>query len=447
MRQHVSVESEQSCTKQWHITSELAYAASITHILTSPRCIKNVLDEVCSVNWTEDAISHLKRDMTMSHLLLCTLLFLHSADATEKTAKRKALLKTIATHTGTAKSVEAAKKLSRLPSPLDELSRDNNIAVALKKKLPDEVVAVLDGGFRASKKITFSPDSTLLAASSLDQRGRIWKMTGEKPKKWAEFDGGSSQVVFSPDGKMLVTGSRGTSAKLWDVTQKDPKLIRNLHGHYNRPFAVAFAPNGKLLATGCFLPVLRVWKIDGKEADAWGILANERVSSLGISSLAFSADSNLLAAGHHAGKKTLRLWSVGGQFMLERTLPAAQARLVAFSPDNKMLAFCDKGAEVRLWDVSGDKPKPRTALTFGSKQSDPKITALAFALDGQTLAAASNDGRILLWDIPSGKLHRVIRLPLQANDIDYAADGRHLATANEDGSVFVLRLSRFEEED
>jgi WD40 repeat protein len=50
-------------------------------------------------------------------------------------------------------------------------------------------------------------------------------------------------------------------------------------------------------------------------------------------------------------------------------------------------------------------------------------------------------GRVIVWDLSKGKrLTTFGRFPFPVNSVAFAADGRHLATANGDGTFYVLRL-------
>jgi WD40 repeat protein len=61
---------------------------------------------------------------------------------------------------------------------------------------------------------------------------------------------------------------------------------------------------------------------------------------------------------------------------------------------------------------------------------------------GEGIASAGRDGRIIVWDVAAGDKFREWHLPGPVWDIAFAADGRHLATANGNGTVYVLRLAK-----
>src|SRR5438105_10619521 len=65
---------------------------------------------------------------------------------------------------------------------------------------------------------------------------------------------------------------------------------------------------------------------------------------------------------------------------------------VAFAPDGKTLATASADRTVRLWDVATGRP--RMAL----KGHTEVVSAVAYSGDGKTLASASFDGTVKLWD-------------------------------------------------
>jgi WD40 repeat protein len=299
---------------------------------------------------------------------------------------------------------------------------------------------VLRDHTRAVAAVVFSPDADLLASASWDNTVRLWKLGGRAAESWATLKGSPSGLAFSPDGKRLAAGNPDTTVFLWDLTGEKPDRKTVLSGHKNRPFALAFSPGGTMFASGCFDPVLRVWKLGADEPELWGALTNEKAPSLGIASLAFSADGKLLAAGCHAGDSTLRVWKVAGQFLEERELPRAQARLVAFSPAGSTLAFAGTDAKIHLWDMVAEPPKSIGTLTgHPLKRAMQPVLALAFSPDGRTLATAGKDKKLILWQIREGKVLREWQLADEPRALDFASDGRHLAVGLENGTILVLR--------
>jgi len=71
---------------------------------------------------------------------------------------------------------------------------------------------------------------------------------------------------------------------------------------------------------------------------------------------------------------------------------------------------------------------------------------VAFAADGRTLATASFDGTVLLWDLTDPAPPRRLGDPLTGHtgsvlSVAFAADGRTLATASADDTVLLWDLT------
>jgi WD40 repeat protein len=66
------------------------------------------------------------------------------------------------------------------------------------------------------------------------------------------------------------------------------------------------------------------------------------------------------------------------------------------------------------------------------------------------LASAHGHGTVRLWDAKSGVLRQEIPLAQKYEEITkvrFSPEGRHLLTVNANGTVYVLRLARPQEQD
>lgn len=326
-------------------------------------------------------------------------------------------------------------------SPLDTLEPAKIPEEYRLAEQPREVVGVVRAHHRGIAAVAIADDGRTVTSTGWDNVLHIYRIEGGVLKDSAALASNPGGLALAPAGKLLYGGGTDAYVHVWDVSGLQVQERPKLSGHKNRPFALAMSPDGKMLASGSADPVLRVWKMAGDEPEAWGILANESAPSLGISSLAFSGDGKYLAAGHHAGMRTLRIWDVAGNYMDELEFPKTQARLVAFSPADPLLAFSADDS-IRLWDLKAGKVRARKRLDGHPQKGPPgAVKALAFSPDGKWLASTGLDRRLILWDVATGRRDREWLFTLGLRALVFARDGRHLIVGNEEGAVIVVRLS------
>jgi WD40 repeat protein len=111
---------------------------------------------------------------------------------------------------------------------------------------------------------------------------------------------------------------------------------------------------------------------------------------------------------------------------------------VALSPDGRYAAAGDDDGFVRLWDLSGPAPQPRPVPRWHQN----RVAWLEFVPDGKTLVSTDYQCGMVLWDVAAGDRRREWQFPGRVQAAAFAPDGRHLATANVNGTVYVLRLAK-----
>lgn len=355
----------------------------------------------------------------------------HFFDLSENKLKERATLKR-----GTGSFVAYAPDGKSLVTAIGGLLRmwDLTGDEPMERPEPAGHIAALGGAL-------VSPDGKTMATFSTEAI-RFWDMTGPAPRLKGERKQHLTwSASFSPDSKTLAC-SFATEVQLWDLAAAEPEIRTTFHPDKpNHPRQIAFSPDGKTLAVFVYLGAdgkIGLWDVSGAEPQEKAVLLKSQAP------FAIGPDGTRLVCGNTDiqnvwGPGSLQLWDLSGKEPKKASAPFGEPYgVLALTPDGKTVAYLNPATGIKSWGLDGPNPKERTI--FEDPFDIHYQGSLAYAPDGKTLACTVG-ATVSLWDVKKAKRLKKWQLPGFVSKVSFAPDGRHLITANGNGTAYVLRLA------
>jgi WD40 repeat protein len=273
-------------------------------------------------------------------------------------------------------------------------------------------------------RLWFTPDGRKLLSGSSDGRIERWPVEARPPEAEAGFSRlppGRDFVTVAPDGKQFGGLRQG---KIYLENTEAPGRVSELPNLGTNNTCLLFSPDGQALFAGTETGVVQVWSVAGRALLRRVRCRPEPVLELlqdraGRTLVVRQAKRAFVRPPYHVGVWGTHDW----QPQATSLELSASEYLCALSPDGGWFATGQNGGPVRLRSLSGPCRTNELALTG-------RINGLAFSPDGRLLAAATEEGVVKVWELPTCREVKELRARSQALfAITFSPDSRRLATA------------------
>ena len=228
----------------------------------------------------------------------------------------------------------------------------------------------------------------------------------------------------------------GGSPKKADASQtKQLEPLARLTAFNSGVTSVAFSPDGKLLAAGAKDAVQLI------DVETKAIVREVATKSGQVRAVAFSSDSKVLVTGSY---QNLSVWNTAtGELLKSLKGHRGYVTGVAFSPDGSRLATACEDEVARVWKLDADE----APLLF--KAHKLPVTGVAWSPDGKLLATSAGDetrptksGEVKVWDASTGEVQQSFELHTKgATGVAFSMDGKYLASSGIDEHVNIYDLA------
>jgi WD40 repeat protein len=306
--------------------------------------------------------------------------------------------------------------------------------------------------------VNFSPDGTMIASGGVDKKIIIWSPSGKilfspnerhKDKIWS--------VRFSPDSKFVASASIDDTIKIWS---KKGELIQTLKGHKGDVYDVSFSKNSDRIYSSSQDGNIIIWDIktgrsletfqtpnslnkseykimgldlepfknsvlvytgnkdydfslwDMKNQGKKGIKTIRNTQSL-VMSVRFNKKGNMIVSSENKnGNGTIKIWDITGNLIGLIDSPKDGILYAEFSHDSKYIASASSDNTIKIWKVDEVLNKNQgknnqiglaQPLTILAGHTEAVNRVSFNPLSSQSIASASDDGTVIIWEISGNK--------------------------------------------
>jgi WD40 repeat protein len=277
----------------------------------------------------------------------------------------------------------------------------------------------------------YTPDGAYVLSGGWDGHLRLWEAesgqfvtalrVGPKPL---------SACAVTPGGRHWLCGSLEGMVSIWDAMTQ--KMLRSFMAHTRPVSAILFGEDPDTVVTASWDRTLMIWNLQ-RERDCQTLSGHEDI----VSGCCFTPDERRLLSWSHDG--TLRFWQLDPL----APLPPIKAHYdrvttAAVSPDGYWIAAGSRDGILKVWDLATERP-------VASVQMPREICACFFLLDGESLVAVDQAGRVAIYKLPNLEEAEALLTGLGVQCAQLAPSGQQIALGGSDGRVHVVAVEGLEQ--
>jgi len=317
--------------------------------------------------------------------------------------------------------------------------------------------------------LTWSSDSQFFASGGGDSQVVIWEAkTGKIYRKLtAKPNTIITKITFSPDGGKLLgiskTGgkllgiSKTNSIFIWDIEKSELNQVVEKQIDYS------YSPDGQLLATIDLEDQITLWKISLESTEkkyiTVGYISENKINNL-TGGMRTKSEKSLKESSRSTAIKLLDSEILSNRTNKIVQLPSSNLEKnhnitneqprkditneqprkdkrngitsLAIDPTGTRIVSASDDSKIRLLDLKSGK----SSLTISGHTG--AVTGIAFSVDGKRLISASRDSEVRAWDATTGKLNqRFLAHEQPIRTVAVSSDGRFLASGGEETRIMI----------